>query len=411
MALPEFRNEAYTDFNQEPNRKAMVDALDRVGRELGKEFPLIIGDQRLRLDGRFTSWNPSLKTQVVAVCQKATVQQVNQAVETADRAFTSWSRVPAEERAAVLLRAADILRRRKLWAAALAGGWAHIASAEVEDRDEVPQDAGQWGWQLRPVGKRKEWQPQGRRIGWRDGDDLLLEPEAAYAVAQQVARDQGTSLGLSPKTLWKYLLQQGHIAASDPGRTTVKRTIGKQRRRVVHIHIDVLSPRSGAIGAGRAEASRQIRNEPQSAPLAAPLSGASTEKAGHKAGQLHVQEPSSAPTAPNAPLLREEKPIGFSQATSALDEEALVCYVCGAEGDRYDADGRPACANHGEPAAGRQELATQLWRWGKEHQFPPLESDGVVLVPQGEEGWRAFVKGASVDQLLAGRAAALPNVL
>ncbi len=118
MALPEFRNEAVTDFGQDPNRKAMTEALDRVGRELGKEFPLIIGDQRLRPDGKFTSWNPSLKTQAVAVCQKATVQHVNQAVETADRAFKSWSRVPAEERAAVLLRASDILRRRKLWAAA-----------------------------------------------------------------------------------------------------------------------------------------------------------------------------------------------------------------------------------------------------------------------------------------------------
>lgn len=118
MALPEFRNEPPTDFSQDPNRKAMTEALDRVGRELGKEFPLIIGDQRLRVDGKFTSWNPSLKTQAAAVCQKATVQHVNQAVETADRAFKTWSRVPAEERAAVLLRASDILRRRKLWAAA-----------------------------------------------------------------------------------------------------------------------------------------------------------------------------------------------------------------------------------------------------------------------------------------------------
>ncbi len=117
MALPDFRNEPPTDFAQDTNRKVMTEALDRVGRELGKEFPLIIGDQRLRLDGKFTSWNPSLKTQAVAVCQKATAQHANQAVETADRAFRTWSRVPAQERAAVLLRAADILRRRKLWAA------------------------------------------------------------------------------------------------------------------------------------------------------------------------------------------------------------------------------------------------------------------------------------------------------
>ncbi|MGH2404298.1 MAG: L-glutamate gamma-semialdehyde dehydrogenase [bacterium] len=118
MALPEFRNELSTDFSIEANRAAMTDALGRLERELGKEFPLVIGPDRLQLDGKFTSWNPSLKTQAVAVCQKATAREVNLAVETAARAFQTWSKIPAEERAAVLLRAADILRRRKLWAAA-----------------------------------------------------------------------------------------------------------------------------------------------------------------------------------------------------------------------------------------------------------------------------------------------------
>lgn len=118
MALPEFRNEPFTDFTQETNRKAITEALDSVGRELGKEFPLVIGDDRLRTDGKFTSWNPSLRTQAVALCQKATPQHVLRAVEVAEQAFRSWSRVPAEERAAILLRAADLLRERKFWAAA-----------------------------------------------------------------------------------------------------------------------------------------------------------------------------------------------------------------------------------------------------------------------------------------------------
>src|SRR3972149_4774761 len=106
MALPEFRNEPLTDFSEESPRTALLDTLDSVGRELGKEFPLIIGGERPRTDGKFTSWNPSLKTQAVAVCQKATSRHVNQAVEVADHTFNTWSRVPAEERAATLLRAA-----------------------------------------------------------------------------------------------------------------------------------------------------------------------------------------------------------------------------------------------------------------------------------------------------------------
>ena len=118
MALPEFRNEPFTDFSQDPGRKMMLDALTAVERDLGKEFPLIIGSERIKVDRTFTSWNPSLKTQAVAVCQKGTAREVHRAVEVADQAFKSWSRVPAEERAAVLLRAADILRRRKFWAGA-----------------------------------------------------------------------------------------------------------------------------------------------------------------------------------------------------------------------------------------------------------------------------------------------------
>jgi 1-pyrroline-5-carboxylate dehydrogenase len=118
MALPEFRNEPLTDFSHDDHRSSITASLDTVGRELGKEFPLIIGAERPKTDGKFTSWNPSLKTQAVCLCQKATAGHVNQAVEVADRAFKSWSRVPAEERAAVLLRAADILRKRKSWAEA-----------------------------------------------------------------------------------------------------------------------------------------------------------------------------------------------------------------------------------------------------------------------------------------------------
>lgn len=118
MALPEFRNEPLTDFTQEAQRAGMLAALDQVGRELGREFPLVIDGERARMDGKFTSWDPSLQTQAVAICQKATAREVDRAVEAAERAFRSWSRVPAAERAALLLRAAEILRRRRFQAMA-----------------------------------------------------------------------------------------------------------------------------------------------------------------------------------------------------------------------------------------------------------------------------------------------------
>ncbi len=118
MALPEFRNEPLTDFTDDAQRQAMLAALDGVGRELGKEFPILINNAPVRTDGKFASLNPSLKTQTVCICQAGAAEHVGKAVDAADAAFRRWSRVPAQERAAVLLRAADILRRRKFWAAA-----------------------------------------------------------------------------------------------------------------------------------------------------------------------------------------------------------------------------------------------------------------------------------------------------
>jgi len=118
MALPEFRNEPLTDFSSEHARAAMQEAIAGIERDLGRELPLIIGAERVTVGNTFTSLNPSLKTQTVAVCQKGGEREVKRAVEVADQAFQTWSRVPAEERAAILLRAAEILRRRKLPAAA-----------------------------------------------------------------------------------------------------------------------------------------------------------------------------------------------------------------------------------------------------------------------------------------------------
>jgi len=118
MALPEFRNEPFADFSIEANRSAMLKALAQVASELGKEFPLVLGDQRLTAKEKFHSLNPSQKDEVVALCQIATPDHVQQAVAAAEAAFTRWSRVPAEERAAILLRAADRLRRGRFRAAA-----------------------------------------------------------------------------------------------------------------------------------------------------------------------------------------------------------------------------------------------------------------------------------------------------
>jgi 1-pyrroline-5-carboxylate dehydrogenase len=108
-----FANEPFTDFKNPENARAMGSALDQVASHLGREYSLIIGGERLTTAGRIRSLNPARPAQVVGIHQKAEAEHAESAVSAALRAFESWSRTSAEERASLLLGAAEIVRSRK----------------------------------------------------------------------------------------------------------------------------------------------------------------------------------------------------------------------------------------------------------------------------------------------------------
>jgi 1-pyrroline-5-carboxylate dehydrogenase len=108
-----FKNEPLTDFSREENARAMRAALDRVRSELGREYPLIIGGELLKTEGKIKSVNPAKPREVVGIHQKAGTEEVEPAVQAALRAFASWSKTSVEERAALLFRTGDIIRQRK----------------------------------------------------------------------------------------------------------------------------------------------------------------------------------------------------------------------------------------------------------------------------------------------------------
>lgn len=111
--VTEFRNEPFTDFSKEENAQAMRSAIQKVQGELGREYPLVIGGERITSGSTFDSINPANRTQVVGRFQKATKELANRAVNTAHETFQSWKNTPAEKRAEIVFRAAAILRERK----------------------------------------------------------------------------------------------------------------------------------------------------------------------------------------------------------------------------------------------------------------------------------------------------------
>ncbi len=108
-----FINEPLTDFTNDKNKRAQLEALEQVKNELGRTYPLVIGGRHITSEEMFASVNPAQPEQVVGYFARATVEQTNGAVQAAAEAFETWKRVPAEERAGYLFKAADLLRERR----------------------------------------------------------------------------------------------------------------------------------------------------------------------------------------------------------------------------------------------------------------------------------------------------------
>ncbi len=109
----EFRNEPFTDFTKEENAQAMRAALEKVSSQLGREYPLVIGGERITTDSKLDSYNPANRKQLVGRFNKATKELATQAVDTAYQAFQTWRFTPAKERIALVRRVAAMLRERK----------------------------------------------------------------------------------------------------------------------------------------------------------------------------------------------------------------------------------------------------------------------------------------------------------
>ena len=114
MQLPEFSNEPLSDFKGNPEHaRRMKAALAEVESELGRQYDLVIGGERVQTEDKLCSFDPSQKSRVVGAFSKATPDLADRAIRVADEAFKSWSRTPVEERAALLFRVGNLLRERK----------------------------------------------------------------------------------------------------------------------------------------------------------------------------------------------------------------------------------------------------------------------------------------------------------
>lgn len=117
QAIAPFRNEPLTDFSVAANRDAMAAALDEVRAHIsgsaGGAVPLTINGESVITRQTVASINPSHASEIIAEYCVATQDDVQRAVAAAKAAFPAWRDTPPDQRAKLLFRAANIIRRRR----------------------------------------------------------------------------------------------------------------------------------------------------------------------------------------------------------------------------------------------------------------------------------------------------------
>ncbi len=137
---PEPYNEPIKDYAPgSPEREQLrVKLAELAGQTI--DVPLVIGGKDVPLAETFDAVMPHDKDQVLARVSKGGAEHVQQAVDAASAAWHDWSRTPWEERAAIFLRAAELLKgpwRSTLNAATMLGQSKTAHQAEIDAACEL----------------------------------------------------------------------------------------------------------------------------------------------------------------------------------------------------------------------------------------------------------------------------------
>jgi len=108
-----FQNEPLTDFTIAEERERMAKAIADLRPRLGKRHSLIINNKPVSAQDWLPSLNPANQAEVVGYSAQASVEHAEQALGAARAAQPGWARLPAAERAALLEKIADLMRRDK----------------------------------------------------------------------------------------------------------------------------------------------------------------------------------------------------------------------------------------------------------------------------------------------------------
>jgi 1-pyrroline-5-carboxylate dehydrogenase len=138
--VPEPHNEPVLGYEPgSPEREALRSRLDELSSQR-LEIPLVIGGEDVATGDTYEAVMPHKRSHVLADVHKGGAAEVDRAISAAADAWEDWSRTPWEDRAAVFLRAAELLAgpwRQTLNAATMLGQSKTAHQAEIDAACEL----------------------------------------------------------------------------------------------------------------------------------------------------------------------------------------------------------------------------------------------------------------------------------
>lgn len=211
----------------------------------------------------------------------------------------------------------------------ISSGRAHLANTN----GRFPDDWIKWGWRSdrQSLDYGDELRPQGKLIGWINGEDIYIDSQTAYAEAQELGRQQGDSLPVTLSVLKKRLNEKGLLASTEErGKKRyleIRKDLGGRRRTVLHLHIgsfNLLTPEEVA----------QVAHQAQTGPE---NNGLEHENMGYLGSSIdHISSPPDKQKSSPQP---DEAGIGLPSRATLFGPEQGVTRGNGAGSGNFDHEG------------------------------------------------------------------------
>lgn len=123
-----------------PERAEVLAMYNKLYEQEAIEIPLYIGGEKVYTDNKKSLTTPHENKKVIATYNVAEAKHVQQAIDAALEAKKAWSQMPWEDRAAIFLRAADLLAgpfRAKMNAATMLCQSKNVFQAEIDAACEM----------------------------------------------------------------------------------------------------------------------------------------------------------------------------------------------------------------------------------------------------------------------------------